>query len=81
MYKRIKQGLSEHDGRSVVYDHLELQVIYNYCHTNCCCNNCGHFTCIYLNLPDFYSNQPEFTGPYLNSPEFTGIFLNFSDYT
>ena len=47
-----KQGSSENDGRSNVYDCSEFKVISNCCYTNCCRTNCGHFTCIYLNLPE-----------------------------
>ena len=49
----VKQGSSENDGRSDVYDRSEFKVISNCCYTNCCRTNCGHFTCIYLNLPEF----------------------------
>ena len=59
-----KQGSSENDGRSDVYDHSEFKVISTCCYNNCCRTNCGHFTCIYLNLPDV-------TRIYLNIPEYT----------
>ena len=57
----IKQGSSENDGRSDVYDHSEFKVISNWCYTNCCRNNCGHFTCIYLNFTWIYLYLPKFT--------------------
>ena len=48
-----KQGSSENDGISDVYDRSEFKVISNCCYTNCCRTNFGYFTCNYLNLPEF----------------------------
>ena len=77
-----KQGSSENDGRSDVYDHLEFKIVSNCCYLNCSRTNCGHFvnlgnlpkhTWIYLN---FFLNLPEFTRLYLNLPELIGICMN-----
>ena len=35
----MKQGSSENDGRSNVYDRSEFKVIYNWCYPNCCLVN------------------------------------------
>ena len=71
-----KQGSSEDDGISDVYDRSEFKVNSNCCYNNCCCTNCGNFTCIYLNLPYI----PKFTWIYLNFPKFYWIYLNLPDY-
>ena len=47
---KVKQGSSENDGRSDVYDRLEFMVISNCCYNNCCRTNCVHVTCNYLYL-------------------------------
>ena len=39
-----KQGSSENDGRSNVYNRSELKVISNCYYTNCCRTTCGNFT-------------------------------------
>ena len=44
-----KQGSSENDGRSDVYDRSEFKVISNCSYNNCCRTNCSHF---YLYLPE-----------------------------
>ena len=49
----IEQGSSENDGRSDVYDHLELKIVSYCCYPNCSHTNCGHF----VNL----GNLPEYT--------------------
>ena len=46
----VKQGSSENDGRSNVYDRLEFKVTSNCCYSNCCCTNCSYFTFIYQNF-------------------------------
>ena len=86
-----KQGSSENDGISNVYDSSELKVISNCCYTNCCFPNCCHtnfgnvtwiylffseFTIIHLILPKFLW----FTRSYQCLPEFTLIYLNLSKY-
>ena len=38
-----KQGSSENDGWSDVYDHLEFKIISNCCYPNCCPTNCSNF--------------------------------------
>ena len=77
--KPLKQGSSENDGRSDVYDRLNIKIVANCCYPNCSHTNCGHFvnlgnlfefTCIFLNIHDFF---PEFTWIYLNLSEFTCI--------
>ena len=49
----FKQGSSENDGRSDVFDRSEFKVISNCCYNNCCRTNCSSFTCVYLNLSEF----------------------------
>ena len=38
-----KQGSSENDGRSDVYDRPEFKVLSNCCYPNCCQSNCSNF--------------------------------------
>ena len=66
----FKQGSSENDDRSDVYDHSEFKVISNCCYNNCCRTHCGHFTCI-----------PKFTWTYLNLPEYNLICQNMPEFT
>ena len=93
----MKQGSSDNDGRSDVYDRLEDKVISNCCYNNCCRTNCSHFTWFYLNLadlpefshinlhlPEINKNLPEYTWIYLNLHEFTWIpqiYLNLRIFT
>ena len=39
----LKQGSSENDGRSDVYDRSEFKVVSYWCYPNCGRANCGHF--------------------------------------
>ena len=49
----FKQGSSENDWRSDLYDCLEFKIVSNCCYPNCCRTNCGNF----VNFGNFPSIQ------------------------
>ena len=62
----LKQGSSENDGRSDVYDRSEFKVVSNCCYSNCGHANCGNFEKeFWMNL-DHIGHFVEYFGPFEN---------------
>ena len=65
----IKQGSSENDVRSDVYDRSDFKVIFNCCYNQQLLSH--QLQSFYLYLPEFFQNLPEVTIIYLNLHIFT----------
>ena len=70
--RKLKQWLSENDGRSNVNDCSEFKTVSNWCYPNCCSINCGHLVKL-SNLP---SNQ---TNSYLKSDDSCILVYLYTD--
>ena len=80
----LKQGSSENDGRSDVYDCSEFKIVSNCGYPNRSRTYFGNFANL-GNIPEYtariYLNLPEFTWNYLKLPNFTLTNLNLPNFT